>query len=62
MISNLLLVQYLYPPGHLEKKLTKMAYLAVFENIGKYVLFVFLQYMNNTEKTSLLGFIVISEG
>ena len=61
-MSNLLLVPYLYLPGHLEKKLTKMAYLAVFENIGKYGLFVFLQNMNNTEKTFLLVFIVINEG
>ena len=61
-MSNLLLVPYLYLPGHLEKKLTKMAYIAVFENIGKYVLFVFLQNMNNKEKTFLLVFIVISEG
>ena len=62
MMSNLLLVPYLYLPGHLEKKLKKKAYSAVFENIGKYVLFVFLQNMNNTEKTFLLAFIVISEG
>ena len=61
MISNLLLVPYVYLPGHLEKKLTKMAFLAVFENIEKYVLFVFLQTMNNTEKTFLLAFIVISK-
>ena len=60
-MSNLLLVPYVYLPGHLEKKLTKMAYLAVFENIEKYV-FVFLQNMNNTEKTFLLVFIVISKG
>ena len=61
-MSNLLLVPYLYLPRHLEKKLTKVAYIAVFENIGKYVLFVFLQNMNDTEKTFLLAFIVISEG
>ena len=61
-MSNLLLVPSVYLPGHSEKKLTKMAYLAVFENIGKYVLFLFLQNMNNTEKTFLLPFIVISEG
>ena len=60
-MSNLLLVPYLYLPGHVEKKLTKMAYLAVFENIGKYVLGVFLQNMNNTEKTFLSAFTVISE-
>ena len=60
-MSNLLLVPSVYLLGHLEKKLTKMAYLAVFKNIGKYVLFVFLQNMNNT-KTFLLPFIVISEG
>ena len=61
-MSNLLLVPSVYLLGHLEKKLMKMAYLAVFENIGKYVLFVFLQNMNNTKKTFLLPFIVISEG
>ena len=62
MMSNLLLVPYLYLPGHLEKKLTKMACLAVFENIVKCVELVFLQNINNTEKTFLLAFIVISEG
>ena len=39
-----------------------MAYLVVFENIGKYVLFVFLQNINNIERTFVLVFIVISEG
>ena len=41
---------YIFPDTW-KKKLTKMAYLAVFKNIEMYVLFVFLQNMNNTEKT-----------
>ena len=45
-----------------KEPISKMAYLAVFENIGKYVLFVLLQNMNNTENTFLSPFIVISEG